>query len=386
MIKLFFVKILGYLKTLGYRVNERRRVFSLLFPSLGVLCLVVLWFYLSWKISFLMPQSNELNSISCSISNAIVYYRTVIIEFVFNNIGLIAAMAMGMLCGLILSFLEKRKAKKRLPIIGIPHKDNVTVLLMLFNLRCLEIGMLYYIIQDYQKEADQQGDKGNWLELFLIEYLGCSNSDYCPYSSESDEKRKWRLQNNKETVSNLLKEKFDLDKWNLWPSDYHDSSFKDLLVILKRWNQLNYVKSITALQGINVYGELSNTISALLNSYNKFNSRDSIIFVYDKPLIRVLKSKIVKSHDTIEEIWKEIIFVLKSSLVFLKIQNDTSFDIEKILKEIDALEALQDSNAIRSTMERMRFSEEKKGLSWFSEEDANLILNKLKQNHLNDLY
>lgn len=382
MIKLFLTKVLNNLKKPISWIKENIHFFNAAFPGLLTNIFVVLFYYGIWKALSLIPWSVKLDNAYNTISSTIWSYLALSdIWFILIVLGLV-------LLDSISKFLNKRKIAKRppintSPIIGIPNKDNVTVLLMLFNLRCLEIGRLYSTVQAFQKEADEQGVKGNWVGLFLMDYFESDfySRDYCPYSYESDEKKEERIRQDKEAISNLLKEKFDLSVWQY--SGYNNSSYKDLLIVFKQWAGIYSVKR---LEGINMYGQLSNTISALIESYKKFNSADSIIFIHDKPFTRNLKFEVINSHGTIDEIWKEIIFALKSSLIFLKMQNDTFFDIEKIFKEINVLDALQCNIAIQATMELVRFSSNERPLALPSKKDVNLILNKLRPNPLNDLY
>src|SRR5690606_21288258 len=110
-----------------------------------------------------------------------------------------------------------------------------------------------------------------------------------------------------------------------------------------------------------------------------------VLFIYDKPFVGYLKTKSFNARDAIDEIWEEIIFSLKSSLIFLRMQNDTSFDIKQLLVEIEALRAVQDFKAIQSIVKLKNAFDDNSSVFMPSSKDIDLILKQINKNPMIDL-
>ena len=330
-------------------------------------------------VSLIVPKINSSNFaltvLDKYLSNFFYSILFVSSTFIIDNLGLIIGFISLAMLDRILVFLDRRKKFKWFPLIDIPNSDSVNVLLMLFEIRCLEISMVYAIIREKQSKVKE----GDWIELFLNEHFVLYNLSDDLYSDDS-EKYSLREQQNKKAVANLLKSEYDF-QWADSYLGYPKNKCYDLLIGLILEEN---IYDIEKLRDIRCYGVAENTISALISEYKKFRSRPSAIFIQNTAHFRFLKSKTIRSLDNIDEIWKEIIFALRSSLIFLKTKNDTTqFNVDLILQEIDALNDLQSRRALHALIERKNISEVKSLRSFVrgaSEKNEKLIVSKLKNN------
>ncbi len=358
MIKNFFSQIvIEFKKVIRWVIDEIELSATILPLTTFFIFLVAI----NKLIFFLFPKLAHISFFD-DISNLILNMITLIIAMVFNNLGFIFFIGLSAIISIVVNFLYRTKKRSRLPVIGIPNKDNVTVLLSLFKIRCLEIAKIYSVVRRLQEEVKD----GNWIELYLTEYFDLHNNSW----DYDDKKRELKAQQNKEKIEILLKENFDF--FQHWDNELEIKQ-KNLLIAFKLDHVIHNTRPLYAMQ---TYGVLKNTISSLIDEYNKFNSRATEIFIYNKPFFKFLKYKILNSNDVINEIWDEIIFSLESALIFLKSQNDTYFNIEEILKEVYALKYIQKELSIREVMRQKNIKKKYKYL----EEQENIIMDQIKNN------
>lgn len=369
MFKPFFSHKMTAFKNAISQLKNYLKLVSTIFPTTSCMVAIMLFVVV---FNYIIPGA-ILDKISTNICTPMLDLLSntlsKLFEFVFNHILTFLLVGTLLLLSSILRFIERHREKARFPIIGIPNKDNVTVLLALFEIRCEEIARIYSIIRYKQKKAD----KGNWIELFLSDYFEHYNVQYYQETEKQEEKRR----KNKEEITTILKEHFVLSSW-----DDNIVGLKNLMVALK----LEFhIHNTDALQRLQTYGVLSNTISSLIKEYEKFNSRSSSIFIHNKSEFNFLKYKIFKSDENIDKIWTELLFSLKAALMFLKMQNDTHFNIEGILKEVNGLIELQGRDAIRAITKQENINK-RDSLFAPSKEIENLIVSKREKSPINMFY
>ncbi len=229
----------------------------------------------------------------------------------------------------IVDKIKSKKLTKKLddvaPKVGMPNKDKVDVLLALFAIRCYEISYFYLEIDTRHKDV---GD-ANWLELFIEESLlvPTMNESY----GEVSEKKRLKIKNEAKKISTKL---FDYDHYT------GSLSNKDVIKLAFICYHDEYYSS-SRLRGIKNYGFFEDTIQALIEEYDSFNGVSSDSFIRPKFYNLSERSRAFQADENINKIWKLILLSLKASLRMLQSRKEDTFDVEKILKEIDALERLE---------------------------------------------
>ncbi|MBP6869813.1 hypothetical protein KBC04_02945 [Candidatus Babeliales bacterium] len=309
------------IKELRYRQKARGswRLLRTIFPITTELIEVVFTTYIIVQLLlFLFPR----------ITN-IVY---IILAIIITLIVLFEVLRM-------INYFFIQKLKQPLyPIIGIPNKDNIIVLLALFKIRCLEVSRMYHKIRDKQKEVKD----GNWVELFLVDYFDNYTNVYQRYDYDSERIDQQRKQN-KEVILDLLETNFSF-------SQYYEETHKLeklMIAMTLEWK----IYEIQVLHAMRTYGLIDSTILALIQEYETFYSRSSAIFIHDNAICENFMSKTFRSQIAINAIWDDIILSFRSALMFLKLKGDSlDFDIEEMIKNIDTLCELQDKYTLFEVM------------------------------------
>lgn len=372
MIKSFFLRKLTAFKKAAPDFCEYCWLIRTVYPNTAYLILGASITYAWCKIfdifSTALGIRMQINSIDSTVSSFCISMLCTILAFIFNNFFLILFLGFLPIMTIILNFITNRKKQARFPVIGNPGKDNVIILLALFKIRCLEIARLYTSLLRLQDLAL----KSDWKELFLAEYF----KKFHNYIDEQTLEQQ-KLQDS-EAASRLIKAKFD---FSLFYNPDLNMKLRNLEVAFKLEYNIYQSKALAATQ---TFGLLNNTISALNKEYKRFNSGSTAMFIYDKPLFKPLNLKILHSDATITEIWEEIILALRAALMGLQLKQDTSFDTEKILNEINMLSNLQRGVKIRWNMELENLAEQNSFYKISSEENA-FIIEQINNNPINEL-
>jgi hypothetical protein len=368
MIKLFLSRKIEEMKRSKRQFKEQWRLMTTVFPATcGLASLALFGCIGAVIVECVFPNTRAFSEIVYATKSLFAFFEYIIhllLKFIGNRPYLTCSILAGVL--IFKSFITEFRKQARFPIIGIPNKDKVNILLLLFKVRCKEIATIYAIVRHAQKNAVC----GNWVKLFLDEYF----NKYTKLWDYTDEKkRELQEHQNQETIALLLKENFNFSH------GFFGYEVQNLVIAFK---QEHDIYNIEALCNIWTYGFLKNTITALIKEYNRFNSRSSAISIFDK--FRFLKRKIVKSHKVIDVMWEEIIASLRSALVFLKSQNDTTFNIEEILAEIDALNRMQDD--IPDVMRKKNTEDREYMFRRTSKEQEELIISQMSTNPINKFY
>lgn len=265
------------------------------------------------------------------------------VDYIIHNKGIILFALLPVILFKIFLYFKVDK-KIEYPIVGIPDKNNITALLALFKVRCIEMSRIYCTINYKQKKAAEDGNNNHWAESLLLEHLDKKTDVYGGPFGDYDNAQH---EQNKERVSELLKDKFHFDEGR-YTFYKNESKARNLFMILKLENaEKEQCDEIRLLLAIRPYGFFTTVIDALIKEYEIFHMQPAAIFISESSLYEYFKFKTLKSHYAINAMWNEIITSLKSSLVFLKMQNETlGFDIEKIMQEIELLNKLQNDQTI----------------------------------------
>ena len=212
------------------------------------------------------------------------------------------------------------------PIIGIPDKDKVDILLALFAIRCLEMYRIYDRVDYYQREVKE----GCWTELFIekvlsLEYWARSGPD--PESPSKKQEKKFKDIAKYITENKLTDTLFE-------PSGFGVDTVDIKLALIGhreiyRSSRLKYIKT---------YGFLEKTISELIEEYEILKSISPDTYICKGFTISTDNENARKAEKRINQIWDNIILALRASLVWLESKKDTKMNVKKILQQVEALE------------------------------------------------
>lgn len=206
-------------------------------------------------------------------------------------------------------------------------KEKIDILLALFAVRCAEIYCIYWYMRDKQKSAKE----GSWVDLFLEDCLNSFTPDYIIMYGGCDENEK---------IEKANKEKAKILSESRFYNDYNDGIRNRNAI---KMAVISYIGAYRLgwIQGIRNYGFLKDQLSALIEQYEMFDSISLETFVYGEFYHSLQAAKAESIDHKIKSIWHEIILHLKSLLILMQVKKDNSFDVDKLLKDIAALEALE---------------------------------------------
>lgn len=222
------------------------------------------------------------------------------------------------------NFLKEQQDKQEKLML---HKEKIDILLALFAVRCAEISNIYEYLHEKQKEAKE----GNWIELFLEDCLNSLTPIGIVMHGSCNELEK--IENrNKEKAKVLSENNF----YNCWGQGIG----KENTIALER-AIISYVGGcrLECIKGIKNYGFMEDKILILIEQHTIFDSISLEAFIYKNYAFEYRKASI--ADDKIKLTWQEIILSLKSLLILMQIKKDSSLNVEKLLKNINALEALE---------------------------------------------
>jgi hypothetical protein len=262
-------------------------------------------------------------------------------------------------------FNIKTKKEKAFPIIGIPDKEKLTVLLFLFKIRCAEIVQIYTNIRRYQNKAAND----NWIRFFLKDRYLDSYITHPQFVSDQEREKLKKFY--EEQLETLLFDNNSRFRFDGWDEDKEHNASVDLVIALKNACGIDIVSRLNA---IKTYGVIENTISYLIKEYESFFepcSDDLFIALFilnNKETGK--KSRIIEASKNIDKIWCEIISTLRAALVYLATKNENDFNADQTFKEIEALESLTSGLA---WVIRQKNSNDKESFGCPSKEDEQLL-------------
>ena len=232
---------------------------------------------------------------------------------------------------LTLIFLVWRHAKKQIknelmtfPIIGIPDKDKVDILLALFAIRCLEMYQIHRRVVYYQREAKE----GCWTEPFIEEVLSLEHSESNgPFGKSPSKKQEKKF---KDIAKYITENKFKGTLFSYFDSDTVDAK----LALIGHHG----IYKSDCFKSVKKYGFLEKTISELIEEYEILESIRTDTYIC-KGFINSMNNKNARNAEKkISLIWDNIILALRASLVWLESKKDTKMNVKQILQQVEALE------------------------------------------------
>lgn len=365
----FFKKAHQSLKNVWFWLRDNAGFISQTRPGLIDFGFGIILIYVMYKIISLMHWQFP-SSISLYFSNNFSHFVDFIFGLMCQYPGTVLIIMLLIILNRLSEYFDKRKKDKKLPIIGIPNIDKITILLMLFELRCYEIGRLYYEILNRQKDQKKE----NWITEFIWQVLDSSAKRRNHSNSDSDSYKP----KNRELAKQLYLERFSFSKYQLDDLE-EDKNTHDLKMALRIYCMDSNIKKM--LQNTLKFGQIQPTIHSLINKYDLLKSYQKILFIYDKPFTKFWKDNAIDAEATIDEIWDSIINTLKHSLIFLKIKNDTSLNINELLQDIAALQTLQKNSSIHAFI-KGRDNRDILGVFYPDKKSIDTIIEKMKSSYV----
>lgn len=217
---------------------------------------------------------------------------------------------------------------KRSQVEGLPTKEKLTLLLMLFRLRYLEIYNTYARLRFMQERA---GDE-NWILVYLKEeasYL--SEVDYL--SIKKDKKIKKR----EKQARDIFDKFFDFEKFS-YDTDRIIENSTDLEIEFS-FLSLTLPKLIV----IRSFGYFQDELNVLIKNYQFIDYTYSKGFrdrFEDFIINRVGKEEKRTSYQCIESTWRRLFNILKVYLIYFEDHENKQDQYKLVFKEIEDLEEM----------------------------------------------
>jgi len=230
---------------------------------------------------------------------------------------------------------------------GMPTNDKLTLLIMLFRLRYLEVYDAYARLRHTQEQAGNE----NWILTYLKEEAShLSDVDY--WSDKKDKKIKKKERQAKDVFDKF----FDFDKF----SYDTDRTIKNSIDLEIEFSLL----SLNALQKLIIiksFGYFQDELNALIKNYKFLDYTYSERFSdrFDDFIInRIGKEERRVAYQCIKSNWNRIFNILKAYLIYFEFNKDIQDQSKLMFKEIEILEEMTSrlSHALRQENSQSRRS------------------------------
>lgn len=256
---------------------------------------------------------------------------------------------------------------RSLPATGFPTPEKLLILKSLIKLRCAEIGNIYLVLRQYQKEAKD----GNWVPLFMKELAVADlHEPYIHVEKEEEEKAETE-------AMAIFEERYKF--CSIAPTGLYEDQIADLHVALLHW-RYSPQTIINRLEELQSFGFLGDWIDALIKAYQAIDKCGGDF----KSIFKSKKTGSFRpSLKRISFLWSEIARILKMSMFLQQIKNETPNEQhanENIdLQEIEALIELDRFLDCAITQENL---DRKSLISLPNKEKEKFFLSRLKFNPL----
>lgn len=209
---------------------------------------------------------------------------------------------------------------------GIPDKDKLNILIMLFRLRYLEIYDMYARFRYRQQEAGKE----NWILLYLKEEAS-HLSEMDAFSDKKDAK----IAKKEKKANEIFARFFDFDKLHF--TDDRINSATDL--------EIEFLSglALSKLSVVKSFGHFQKELDTLINNYlfldDTFQENFSSRFE-DFKINKLGKEERRAAYQAIRSGWHRLFNILKAYLIFFEDQKEMKEFCNSLFSEIEVLEEM----------------------------------------------
>jgi hypothetical protein len=195
-----------------------------------------------------------------------------------------------------------------LPSIGFPTPEKLLLLKSLSKLRFAEIGNIYLLLRQYQKEAKD----GNWVVLFMKKMAILDLHGPYTYVEKEEETKA------ENEAMALFEERYKF--CSIAPTDLYDDQIADLHVALLHWcySPQTIINRLEELRSVGILGDW---IGALIKAYQAIDKcSGDFESIFQNKKTESFRPSLKK----ISYLWSEIFRILKMNILLQQIKSEIS--------------------------------------------------------------